>query len=145
MLEQLIVTSITMFLFILFVPSCIELIARMPSGVAAPFMPSIFALIFMLINCFDSLDSDFFPKIQLIRGDKIFDNNRDMLVCSRILKIPVQTAYTAHRLKHKETALLDDVESAGNTLSGFINNKTEILVKIIMSQTLFMVQYMMKN
>ncbi len=120
-------------------------IARMPRGVAAPFIPNILALIFMLMSRLLSFERDFLPKIRSINGDNILDISLDKLVCSKILNIPVQTAYTAQRLKHKLTALLDETVSAGRMLSGFINNKTEILVKIIMSQTLFMVQYMMKK
>ena len=43
------------------------------------------------------------------------------------------------------SALFEEIVKAESIASGFINNKTEILVKIIVSQTLFMVQYMLKK
>lgn len=143
-LEQLITTSITIFLLALLDPSCILFIALIPSGVAAPFIPSMLALIFILTSCLLSFDKDFLPKIKSISGDNILEITTESFVCSSMLNIPVHTAYTAHKLKQRLTALLDEIVRAGSMLSGFINNKTEILVKIIMSQTLFMVQYMMK-
>ena len=77
MLEQLIATNIiiakvAVSLFLL--SFCIDSMAFMPSGVAAPFMPKRFADIFIETYCLLSAERLFLPNILFIIGDRNLDN-----------------------------------------------------------------------
>ena len=95
MLEQLIAISIiignvTDFLFGL--SFCIDSIAFIPRGVAAPPIPRRFAEIF--IDTYLRLSSErlFLPKIFVIIGDNNLDNFFDRPLCSKIENNPIQIA-----------------------------------------------------
>ena len=60
--------------------------ALIPIGVAAPFIPSIFADIFIETNSFDSVLIVFLPNMRSISGESSFVNFFEMPVCSKILK-----------------------------------------------------------
>ena len=56
---------------------------------------------------------------------------------SKISKMPSQTAYTAHKFKHKFNELVEASIILVIVCEGFINNKTIVPTSIIKSQILF--------
>lgn len=94
-LEQLIAISIIIgnvmtFLFLL--SFCIDSIALIPSGVAAPLIPSKFAEIFIEIKFLLSFDKLLFPNNLFIMGESSFEIFDDNPLFSSIAKIPSQIA-----------------------------------------------------
>ncbi len=94
-LEQLIAISIIIgkVMVVLFLLSfCIDSMALIPRGVAAPPMPSKFAEMFIETNWRLSSERLFLPKILFIIGDRSLDNFLDSPLCSKIEKSPIQIA-----------------------------------------------------
>ena len=94
-LEQLIATSIIMgkvTLNLSLLSFCMDSIAFMPSGVAAPFMPNKFAEIFIETYLLLSSERLFLPNNLFIIGDRSLDNFAESPLFSRIEKIPSQIA-----------------------------------------------------
>ena len=71
---------------------CIDSMALMPSGVAAPLIPRRFAEIFIETYFLLSSERLFFPKILVIIGDRNFDTFEDKPLFSSIEKSPSQIA-----------------------------------------------------
>ena len=95
MLEQLMATSIiigkvTVFLLVLFF--CIDSMALIPRGVAAPPIPSKFAEMFIETSSRLSAERLFLPKSLVIIGDKNLDNFLESPLCSKIENKPIQMA-----------------------------------------------------
>jgi len=94
-LEQLIATSIiieNVAVDLCLLSFCIDSMAFMPRGVAAPPIPNRFAEIFIETNFLLSSERLFFPKILFIIGDNNFDIFLDKPLRSRIEKSPIQIA-----------------------------------------------------
>ena len=95
MLEQLIAISIiigkvTVFLF--WLSFCIDSIALIPRGVAAPLIPRRFADIFIETYLLLSSERLFLPNILFIIGDRSFETFFDSPLCSKIENNPIQMA-----------------------------------------------------
>ena len=71
---------------------CIDSIAFMPSGVAAPLIPSKFAEIFIETYRLLSSERLFFPNNLFIIGDSSFDSLLESPLFSKIEKMPSQIA-----------------------------------------------------
>ncbi len=71
---------------------CIDSMAFIPSGVAAPLIPRRFAEMF--IETYFRLSSErlFLPNILFIIGERSLDNFFDNPLCSKIEKSPIQIA-----------------------------------------------------
>ena len=94
-LEQLIATSIIIgkvTLVLSLLSFCIDSIALIPSGVAAPLIPSKFAEMFMETYFRLSSERLFLPKSLFIIGDRSLDNFAERPLFSRIVKRPIQIA-----------------------------------------------------
>lgn len=94
-LEQLIAISIIIgkvMVVLLSLSFCIDSIALIPSGVAAPLIPSKFAEIFIEINLRLSSEIFFLPKILLTTGESNFEILEESPLFSKIAKIPSQIA-----------------------------------------------------
>ena len=94
-LEQLIATStiiekVTVLLFGL--SFCIDSIALIPSGVAAPPIPKRFAEMFMETYFLLSLERLYLPNILFIIGDRRFETFFEMPLFSSMAKRPSQIA-----------------------------------------------------
>lgn len=94
-LEQLIAISIiigkvTVVLSLL--SFCIDSIAFMPSGVAAPLIPSMFAEIFIDTYFLLSSERLFLPNNLFIIGDRSLDSLFDSPLFSRMVKRPIHMA-----------------------------------------------------
>ena len=94
-LEQLMVISIiigkvAVWWFGLFF--CIDSIALIPKGVAAPLIPSKFAEIFMDTYRLLSSERLFLPNILFIIGDRNLETFCEKPLCSKIEKMPIQMA-----------------------------------------------------
>ena len=147
MLEQLIATSIiigkvTVDLFGL--SFCMLSIALIPSGVAAPFMPSRFADMFIATYCLLSSERLCLPKILFIIGERSLDNFFESPLCSKIENMPIQMAYMAHSSSDSETALFDALSSPESTCEGSKMQMQIMLEANKNIQILFMINYMIK-
>ena len=114
MLEQLITTNKTIALDACKCPLSMLFMARMPRGVAAPFIPSRFALKFVQIKRFVSFERLSFLKSLFTMGEISFVNRLDIPVFSKMEKMPVQTAYIPHKLIKSEIAFEDATVSVGS-------------------------------
>ena len=112
-------------------------IAFMPSGVAAPFIPKRLALMFILTNFLLSGERLFFPKIQLTSGESSFAKSLVMPVCSKIEKMPIQTAYITQSSKVKESALFEAPSIPVITASGLTKRRAKMLDISRISHILF--------
>lgn len=140
--EQLIATSIiigkvAVCLFLL--SFCIDSMALIPRGVAAPFIPSIFAEMFIETYLRLSSERLFLPNILFIIGDSNLDSFCDNPHCSRIEKSPIQMAYIASSSSDKETALFDAVSIPDKTLWGSKKQRAIMLETKRITQILFIV------
>ena len=94
-LEQLITTNIIMgkvAVFLSGLPFCIDSIAFIPIGVAAPPIPSKFAEIFIDTYCRLSSERLHLPNILFIIGESNLESFFDSPLFSRIEKSPIQMA-----------------------------------------------------
>ena len=94
-LEQLIAISIIIgkvIVFLFLLSFCIDSIAFIPRGVAAPPIPRRFAEMF--IETYFRLSSErlFLPNILFIIGERNLDNFFDKPLCSKIENKPIQIA-----------------------------------------------------
>lgn len=147
MLEQLIAMSIiigneTTFLSLL--SFCIDSIALIPSGVAAPFMPSKFADIFIETYFLLSSERLFLPNILFIIGESSLDNFLDNPLCSKMENTPIQIAYIAHSSNDNLTALFDADKSPDKTCVGSKTHRAITLEINSTIQILFIVNDMWK-
>lgn len=71
---------------------CIDSMAFMPSGVAAPLIPRRFAEMFIETYFLLSSERLFLPKILFIMGDSSLDTFFDNPLCSKIENKPIQMA-----------------------------------------------------
>lgn len=95
MLEQLIAISIIIgkvIVVLSLLSFCIDSMALMPSGVAAPPIPKRFAEIFIETYLRLSSERLFLPKILFIIGDNNLDNFLESPLCSKIENNPIQIA-----------------------------------------------------
>ena len=147
-LEQLIainiiIGNVTMCLFGL--SFCIDSIAFIPSGVAAPLIPSKFAEIFIETYFLLSSERLFFPNNLLIRGDSNFEIFEESPLFSKIEKMPSHIAYTAHNESDRLTAVLDAFKSPDKTMLGSKKHRDIILITNRKIQILFILKFMVKN
>lgn len=94
-LEQLIAMSIiigNVTSCLLGLSFCIDSMAFIPSGVAAPLIPRRFAEMFIETYCLLSSERLFLPKILFIIGDRSFDTAFEMPHLPKISKRPSQIA-----------------------------------------------------
>ena len=95
MLEQLMLISIiigNVIVSLFLLSFCIDSIALMPSGVAAPLIPRRFADMFIETYLRLSSERLFLPKILFIMGDSSFDIFVEMPLFSSIANTPIQIA-----------------------------------------------------
>ena len=95
MLEQLIAISIIIGKLIVALSAlsfCIDSMALIPSGVAAPLIPRRLADIFIDTNFLLSSERLFLPKILFIIGDRSLDTFLESPLCSSIENKPIQMA-----------------------------------------------------
>lgn len=147
-LEQLKVTSIIIgnvtvdFVGLFF---CIDSMAFMPSGVAAPFIPRRFAEIFIETYFLLSLERLFLPKILFIIGDRSLDNLPESPLCSKIENNPIQIAYIARSSSESLTALFDAVKSPERTFVGSKKQSDITLIANKKIQILFIIKDMIMD
>lgn len=92
--------------------------ALMPKGVAAPFIPNMFADIFIHTKFLLGSSKLFLPNIKFTMGDKSLFSHLLIFVWDSILNMPVHTAYMAHNSRHSLTALFPAVDNPTKTLCG---------------------------
>ena len=122
---SIIIENDTTFLFGL--SFCIDSIAFMPRGVAAPPIPNRFAEIFIETYLLLSAERLFLPNILFIIGDRSLDNFLESPLFSKIEKIPSQTAYTAQSSNESFTALFEAVNIPVKTFEGSNKQRATML------------------
>ena len=138
---SIIIGKVTVFLFGL--SFCIDSIAFIPSGVAAPFMPSKFADMFIETYFLLSSERLHLPKILFIIGERSLDSFWDRPLFSNIEKSPSQIAYIAQSSNDNLTALFDADKRPDKTVVGFEKHSARTLEKNKIIQMIFMVNIML--
>ena len=147
MLEQEIAISIIIGKLIvdLFVLSfCIDSIAFIPSGVAAPPIPKRFADIFIDTYLLLSSERLLLPNILFIIGDRNFESFSAKPLFSKIEKMPSQMAYIAQSSNDSFTALFDAVMRLDKTFVGLVKQSEMMLITNIIIQMIFIIKNMIK-
>lgn len=129
------IISIIMGLFALPEPSSRRCMAFIPRGVAAPPMPRMLQEMFMQMSSL--VVASKFPKIFFVAGERIFDSILLSPLSSITCKIPIHTAYIAHKLRQSLRVSSLALSIEGKMISGFIYIKTQMLATIIQNQILF--------
>ena len=137
---SIIIGNVTCNLFLL--SFCIDSMALMPRGVAAPLIPSRFAEIFIDTYLLLSSERLLLPKILFIIGDRSLDNFCDNPLFSSIEKSPSHIAYMAHNSKESLTALFEADSSPDKTLLGSAKHSEITLVANKIIQIIFIVKNM---
>ena len=86
---------------------CIDSIAFMPRGVAAPLIPKRLAEMFIDTYFLLSCERLLLPNILFIIGDSNLETFSAKPLFSKIPKSPSHIAYIAHKSKHNLTALFE--------------------------------------
>ena len=123
---------------------CIDSIALMPRGVAAPPIPRRFAEMFIDTYCLLSFERLHLPNILFIMGDRKWDNFCDKPLFSRIMKSPIQIAQIAHKLNDNFTAEFEAVSNPERTFVGSPKHSAIMLIINRKIQILFILKNMIE-
>lgn len=144
-LEQLIAMSIIIgkvTCFLLGLSFCIDSMALMPRGVAAPLIPSIFAEMFIETYFLLSSERLFLPKILFIIGERSLESLFDNPLFSSIANSPIQIAYIAKSSSESWTALFEAESRPVKTFDGSNKQSEMMLIKKRKIQILFILKNM---
>lgn len=122
---------------------CIDSIALMPSGVAAPLIPNKFAEMFIDTYCLLSAERLLLPNILFIIGDSSLESFSDSPHFSSMEKRPSQIAYIAQSSKDSLTALFDATKSPDKTFVGSPKQSDITLITNKTIQMIFIIKIMM--
>ena len=123
---------------------CIDSIAFMPSGVAAPFIPNKFADIFIDTYLLLSCERLLLPNILFIIGDSNLESFSESPHFSNIEKSPSHIAYIAQSSNDSLTALFEAVKRLDKTFVGSPKHSEIMLIINIIIQIRFILKNMIE-